>query len=58
MDFHALRGTFATLLNLHGATPRAAMDLMHHSDMRLTHQIYTDASALPLLPEVRKIPAL
>ena len=33
VDFHALRYTFATMLNRSGVTPRAAMELMRHSDM-------------------------
>jgi Phage integrase family len=55
-DFHALRHTFATNLNRAGVTPRAAMELMRHSDMRLTAKTYTDVQALPLMPEVLKLP--
>jgi integrase len=56
IDFHALRVTFATLLNLQGVAPRSAMELMRHSDMRLTHKVYTDVSALPLVEDVGKLP--
>ena len=57
VDFHALRYTFATMLNRAGVTPRAAMELMRHSDMRLTTKTYTDATALPLFDEMEKLPS-
>ena len=58
LDFHCLRVTFASLLNLQGVTPRSAMELMRHSDMRLTHEVYTDVTVLPLASEVEKLPEL
>jgi len=36
VDFHSLRHTFGTMFSLSGVTPRVAMDLMRHRDMRLT----------------------
>jgi len=57
VDFHALRYTFATMLNRAGVTPRAAMELMRHSDMRLTTKTYTDSTALPLFDEMEKLPS-
>ena len=56
-DFHALRHTLATNLALAGTAPRAAMEVMRHSDMRLTSKTYTDAGLLPLADAVTKLPS-
>jgi integrase len=58
LDFHALRHTFATMLARAGVSPRVAMELMRHSDMRLTAKTYTDAMSLPLFGELEKITPL
>lgn len=55
VDFHALRHTFATQLNQAGIPPRVVMELMRHSDMRLTHKTYTDATSLALFTELEKL---
>jgi len=55
LDFHALRHTFATLLAQAGISPRVAMELMRHSDMRLTAKTYTDVMNLPLFGELEKL---
>lgn len=47
-DFHSLRKTFGTLLTLAGVGQRTVMELMRHSDMRLTAKTYTDAHMLPI----------
>ena len=58
VDLHSLRHTFGTLLARSGAHPRTAMELMRHSDIRLTTRIYQHleladtASALDRLPSV------
>jgi integrase len=57
-DFHALRNTFATMLTLAGVSQRVIMELMRHSDMRLTAKVYTDAGMLPTGDAVLKLPAL
>jgi len=49
-DFHSLRHTLATNLARAGTAPRVAMEIMRHSDMRLTAKTYTDA--------VLKLPSL
>ncbi len=54
-DFHALRNTFCTLLQANGVPLREAMELMRHSDAKLTTKIYTDAGHLPLRASVLKI---
>jgi Phage integrase family len=56
LDFHALRHTFGTLLNLWGITPRTAMELMRHSDI-LTMKTYMDSTSLPLFNEMDKLPS-
>lgn len=55
-DFHALRHTFGTRLSVAGVAPRLAMELMRHSDLRLTMKIYTDASLLPTASAIEKLP--
>jgi integrase len=56
-DFHALRYTLATNLALAGTPPRVAMEVMRHSDMRLTSKTYTDAGLLPVWDSVAKLPS-
>jgi hypothetical protein len=46
--FHSLRKTFGTMLTLAGVGQRTIMELMRHSDMRLTAKTYTDANMLPV----------
>ena len=50
VDFHALRMTYITRLQRAGVSPREAMELARHSDMRLTMKTYTDAAQLPSAP--------
>jgi len=57
-DFHALRKTFATNLTLAGTTQRVTMELMRHSDMRLTAKTYTDAGLLPIGDAVLNLPSI
>lgn len=45
--FHSLRHTLATQLARSNVPPRVAMEVMRHSDLRLTMKAYTDASLLP-----------
>jgi len=57
-DFHALRKTFGTMLTLAGVPQRVVMELMRHSDMRLTAKTYTDAGMLPTDATIAKLPSL
>ncbi len=41
LDFHAPRHTYGTMLAAAGVHPKAAMDLMRHSDINLTMRLYT-----------------
>ena len=58
VDFHALRMTFQMFLTLGGASPRVAMELMRHSDMKLTMKTYTDAGKLPTRAVIESLPSL
>lgn len=57
-DFHALRKTFGTLMQLSGVNPRTAQELMRHSDIKLTTQIYTDANLLPTAAAIHSLPTI
>ncbi len=57
-DFHALRVTFGTLMMLSGVNPRTAQELMRHSDIKLTTQIYTDANLLPTSAAIHSLPSV
>ena len=57
-DFHALRYTFATNLARAGVNPRVAMEAMRHSEMRLTQNVYTDATQLGTFDAVKTLPSL
>jgi Phage integrase family len=56
-DFHSLRKTFGTMLTLAGVGQRTVMELMRHSDMRLTAKTYTDANMLPISDAVALLSA-
>jgi hypothetical protein len=57
IDIHALRKTYGTLLLANGVSPRVAMELMRHSDMKLTMSIYTDVAQLPIIKETALLPS-
>ncbi len=57
-DFHSLRKTFNVLLQNHGASFATAMNLMRHSDPRLTAKTYMDAALLPQAEVIANIPYL
>src|ERR1019366_2156251 len=58
VDFHSLRHTFCTNLHRAGVPQREAMELMRHSDPRLTAGTYTDASLLSLKSAVERLTVL
>jgi len=58
VDFHSLRHTFGTSLSKAGVTPRIAMELMRHTDMRLTMKVYTDPRVFDLAGAVESLPAM
>ena len=55
-DFHSLRVTWGTYLQRNGVGSRAAMDLMRHSDRKLTDIIYTDSNLLQTGEVIRNLP--
>ena len=55
-DFHALRVTFGTNLSAAGVAPRIAMELLRHSDIKLTMNVYTDAAQLPTSAAMASLP--
>ena len=57
IDIHALRKTYGTLLAASGVSPQVAMQLMRHSDMKLTMGVYTDVAQLPILQETARLPS-
>jgi len=58
LDIHALRKSFCTMLAVSGAPLRVSMELMRHTESRLTERIYTDVSHLPLQGALNGLPSL
>jgi integrase len=58
VDIHSLRHTFGTLLALSGVMPRTAMELMRHSDIRLTTNIYQHLELVDTAGAVNQLPTV
>ena len=58
VDLHALRHTYGTMLSKAGVSPREAMELMRHTDLRQTMKVYTDPRVFDLSKAVEKLPAV
>ncbi len=58
VDLHSLRYTCGTMLAKAGVAPRVAMEIMRHTDMRLTMNLYTDPSILNTSAAVDSMPRL
>ncbi|MGZ0174836.1 MAG: tyrosine-type recombinase/integrase, partial [Planctomycetales bacterium] len=58
VDVHAMRTTLATMLNKSGVAPRTAQEIMRHSDIRLTMDVYTDAKLLDVSGALDQLPKL
>jgi integrase len=56
--FHSLRVTFGTWLAQAGTAPRVHMELMRHTDMKLTMRYYTDPRLLDTSGAVQNLPEL
>ncbi len=56
VDLHALRHTFGSNLARAGVSPRQAQELMRHTDMKLTNNIYTDPKVFDLAGAANKLP--
>jgi hypothetical protein len=46
-----------TMMAASGISPRVAMEMMRHSDMKLTMGVYTDVSQLPIIQESARLPS-
>ncbi len=57
-DFHALRGTFASLLLRSGVDVRTAKDLMRHSTIAMTGDVYACTFRGTMAEAVRNLPEL
>jgi integrase len=58
VDLHCLRHTFGTLLAQSGVAPRTAQELMRHSDIRLTTNIYQHLALADTAPAVNRLPSI
>ncbi len=58
VNIHSLRKSFGTMLAVSGVSLRTGMELMRHSESRLTEKVYTDASHLPLQSALAGLPSL
>jgi hypothetical protein len=56
LDVHALRHTYGSLLSQSGSSPREVMELMRHTDLRLTMKVYTDPRVFNLAGAVERLP--
>ena len=57
VDIHALRHTFGTMLSTAGVKPRTAQEVMRHSTLDLTMNVYTDPALLDTAAAVESLPA-
>ena len=58
VDFHSLRHSTATRLASENVPLTVAMQIMRHSDPRLTAKAYVDQSALPLTASMALLPGM
>ena len=56
VDIHALRHTFGTMLSAAGVKPRTAQEVMRHSTLDLTMNVYTDPALLDTAGAVEALP--
>src|SRR5205823_2557972 len=55
-DFHALRRSLNTHLAQRAVDPQTRKEMMRHSELRLTLDVYTDKGMLPMAEAVEKLP--
>src|SRR5262249_59478427 len=55
-DFHAIRRSLNTHLAQNGVDAHTRKEIMRHSEIRLTLDVYTDSSALPTVAAMEKLP--
>jgi integrase len=56
LDFHALRHTFGTLVDRISNSPHVTMDLMRHTDPKLTMNVYSHLRLYDLAGVVEQLP--
>jgi len=56
-DFHSFRYTINTNLGQSSVVERVRMQVMRHSDSKLTNKTYMDISQLPTLEAIRQLPS-
>ena len=57
-DVHCLRHTFAALLSKTGVVPRMTQELMRHSDICLTMNVYTHLQLVDTAGAVETLPSI
>ena len=55
-DFHAIRRSLNTHMAQNGVDAHTRKEIMRHSDLRLTLDVYTDPTALPTVAAIEKLP--
>ena len=55
-DFHAIRRSLNTHMARNGVDPHTRKEIMRHSELRLTLDVYTDPTALPTIAAIEKLP--
>ncbi len=55
-DIHCPRHSYGTMLAKSGVSVREAMELMRHTDLRLTTKVYTDSRVFDLAGAVERLP--
>jgi integrase len=55
-DFHALRRSLNTHLAQNSVDPHIRKEIMRHSELRLTLDVYTDKGMLPVAAAIEKLP--
>lgn len=58
IDFHALRGTLATLAAEFGMPTKLLQQHMRHSDVRLTMEVYAQVRSQPMRDAIEALPAV
>jgi hypothetical protein len=55
-DFHAIRRSLNTHLAQNGVDAHTRKEIMRHSELRLTLDVYTDPTALPTVAAMERLP--
>jgi integrase len=58
LDFHSFRHTTNTLMARNGVGERIRMEVMRHSDARLTNRVYVDSAQLPTAAAMDSLPSI